>query len=207
MSVPSALLVAASLIVLSGCQLIGPSSIDTGRGRYNDVIQTTSMVQTMANIVRVSRHEPPLFMDVTEVDATVSAGGSLTAGGANIGVKKAAATGQIGSVGGTTQFSETPTVRYQPLLGQALVAQLVTPVSADALGLLYDSSWDVAPLLDFSAAYLTLDPREFYPALNTIMELHDKEAVELVASQSSLTKSDDKTADKAPTQTQVTKNL
>lgn len=183
------------LIAVGGCQFVGPKSIDVGRGRYNGIIQSTSMEQTMSNIVRVYHHEPPMFIDVTEVDATVSYSTSSTAGAtasygkSDVAGKPATITdGAGGSLTGALSYSETPTIRYQPLLGQALVAQLVTPVSVDALGLLYDSSWDVAALFDFSTAYLTLDPREFYSALDTIIELHDREAVELVASQSWFTK-------------------
>ena len=180
----------AVAIGLTACQQAGPTSIGMGRDRYNSIIQSTSMEQTMANIVRVYRHEQTLFMDVSEVDATVSFGGSFVGATTNIGAHagKAGSTlaGEVGSATGTVQYSETPTIRYQPILGQALVAQLVTPVSVDALGLLYDSSWDVAPLLDLSSAYLTLDYREFYSALNTIDELTHRGAVELAAAKSAL---------------------
>lgn len=183
---------ATAVALLGGCQMIGPNSIDAGRGRYNAILQTTSMEQTMSNIVRVYKHEPPLFLEVTEVDATVSLGGSLNGATTNIGAKRGLSggtlAGQVGSAGTTVQYSETPTVRYQPLLGQALVSQLVTPVSVDALGLLYDSSWTVAPLLDFSVQYLTLDPHEFYSALDTVEELADDEAVELGAAPTNLQK-------------------
>lgn len=185
-------LAAVALTALGGCQMFGPNSIDVGRGRYNAIIQSTSMEQTMSNIVRVYNHEPPMFMDVTEVDATVSFGGSLNGATTNIGAKRGTSggtlAGQVGSATGTVQYSETPTIRYQPLLGQALVAQLVTPVSADALGLLYDSNWDTASLLDFSVQYMTLDPHEFYSALDTIEELASGEAVELGAAPSNLPK-------------------
>ncbi len=186
----NATIAALTVIALAGCQTAGPNSIGIGRDRYNNIIQSTSMEQTMSNIVRVYNHEPTLFIDVTEVDSTLSFGGSLTGAATNIGARTGTSggtlAGQVGSTGATIQYSETPTVRYQPLLGQPLVAQLVTPVSVDALGLLYDSYWDVAPLLDFSAAYLTLDYHQFYLALNTLEELRSREALELVAGRSTL---------------------
>ncbi|HEY3919280.1 MAG TPA: hypothetical protein VGL83_15935 [Stellaceae bacterium] len=186
-----ALLAAGMAGGLWGCQLLGPDSISLGRDRYNTIIQTTSMEQTMGNIVRVYQHEPPQFMDVTEVDAVLSAGGSLTASAANIGAtglrtSTSVTNGRTGTAGGTIQYSETPTIRYVPLLGQALVAQLVTPVSVDAMGLLYDSSWPTAPLLDFASAYLTLDYDEFYSAFNTLIELDANDAIELAAARSDL---------------------
>lgn len=189
----SALVLAAvATALLGGCQLVGPKSIDEGRDRYNSIIQRTSMEQTMANIVRVYRHQPPFFMDVTEVDSTVTFGGSINGASTNIGAKHGAPSssstvaGQVGSAGGTLQYSELPVIRYTPLLGQALVAQLVTPVSVDALGLLYDLGWPIAPLLDFSSAYLTLDDSKYYSALDTIIELSDNGALEFAAAKSDL---------------------
>jgi hypothetical protein len=191
---------AGGLVALGGCQTVGPNSIRMGREHYNSILQATSMEQTMSNIVRLYKHEPPMFLDVTEVDATLNFGGSITAAGTNIGAKRGTSggtlAGQVGSVGGAVQYSETPTIRYQPLLGQALVAQLVTPVSVDALGLMYDSYWDLGPLLDFSSAYLTPDASKFYPALNTILELNHRGALWVAAAKSSLTP-------QAPTQDQI----
>ena len=106
----------------------------------------------MSNIVRVYTAQADPVGGMTEVDATLSVGGSLTGASSNIGAERGKGTsagtlaGQVSSVGAAVQYSETPTIRYQPLLGQALVAQLVTPVSIDALGMLYDSGWPAAAL-------------------------------------------------------------
>jgi hypothetical protein len=186
--------IVTALVSLGGCQLVGPNAIGQGRERYNSILQSTAMEQTMSNIVRVYQHEPTLFMDVTEVDATLSMGGSVTGAATNIGAQPGKGTsagtlaGQVSAATGALQYSETPTIRYQPLLGQALVAQLVTPVSIDALGLLYDSGWPAATLLDLASAYLTLDYDEFYSAFNTIIELDDMGALELAAAKSELPK-------------------
>ena len=184
------------MLVLAGCQLLGPSAINRGRDRYNGVIQTTTMQQTMSNIVRVYNHQSTLFMDVTEVDASQSFQGSLTGGATSIGAEMgtrvsnssaATYTGRLGNASGTTQYTESPTIRYQPLLGQALVAQLVTPVNVNSLAQLYDSGWSIASILDFSTDYITLDFDEFYLTLNTIDELDSLNALELVAAKSDTT--------------------
>jgi len=178
--------------------MVGPIAIDQGRARYNNIIQSTAKEQTFANIVRVYHHEPTAFMDVTEVDATTtlagSANGVLTNIGARAGTSGGTLVGQTGSVTGGVTYSETPLIRYQPLLGQALVAQLVTPVSADALGWLFDSSWKTPPLLDLSTSFITVDGDEFYAALNIISVLENKQAIELVSGKSVLTKTKDSTS-------------
>ena len=182
------------LTLLSNCQYLGPVAIDQGRGRYNDIIHITSQEQTLSNVIRAYNHEPISVMDVTEVDAAQSWVGSLngamTSIGAHANPKTSGGTfsGQLEALTANGQYSETPTIRYQPLLGQSLVAQLVTPVNADSLGLLYDSSWKVTPLLDLSASYLTLDYNEFYVALNIISELYMNGALEFVAAKTDVGK-------------------
>ena len=138
-------LVAATLSFFSGCQYVGPIAIDQGRDRYNGVIQATSKEQTFSNIIRVRNHEPTSFMDVSEVDATTTLSGNVTGGISSIGAvanpKSTSAgtfAGQVGAVSGGAVYTEQPLIRYTPLLGQALVAQMVTPVSADALADLFE---------------------------------------------------------------------
>jgi hypothetical protein len=190
---------AGTSIAVAGCQWLGPNAIHESRDRYNDIIQATTKNQTLANIVRVYNHEPTLFMDVTEVDAAQSFQGQLTGGaagiGANTGTSGSSIMGRTGSAQGMAQYSESPTIRYFPLLGQALVEQLVQPVSVDVLGQLTDSDWPAGPVLNFALDYLTSDFDESYTALNAIMELDNYQALQYSAAQSDLTKakSDDKT--------------
>jgi hypothetical protein len=188
--------VAFVLFLAGGCQYVGPISIDQGRDRYNGVIQATSKEQTFSNIIRVHNNEPTSFMDVSEVDATTTLSGSVAGGASNIGaiagIKSTSAgtiSGTVGTVSGGATYTEQPLIRYVPLLGQALVAQLVTPVSADALADLYDSSWRICPLLDLAASNLTSNGQgEFFAVLNILCELSRDEAISIAATKSDLTK-------------------
>ena len=189
-----AFVVAAVAGLVGGCQNVGPTAISLGRDRYNAIIQSTSKEQTLSNIIRVFHHEPTSFMDVSEVDATTSFSTNVNGTVSNIGAMATHSTtagtlsGQVGAVGGNATYSESPLIRYTPLLGQSLVAQLATPVSPDALASLYNSDWDVTPLLDLSMNHLTADPADFYPVLNTISELYSLGALSLVATKSDLIK-------------------
>ncbi len=119
---------------LTGCNEAGPISIDEGRMRYNDVIEHTAQTQLLLNLIRVSQNRSPLFIDVTEVDASLSVSSSLSASVVGLGIAKksgAFRTGSItsGGVGAAVGYSESPTIRYIPLQGQALVQQLASPIS------------------------------------------------------------------------------
>jgi hypothetical protein len=186
-----------ALISLGGCQVLGPTAINEGRGSYNDIIQSTSMNHTLANIVRVYKHEPTQFMDVTAVNASTSFVGSVNGGTTNIGARTGTTggtlAGQVGSVGGAVQYSETPTITYTPLTGQALVSQLATPVSVEALADLSDSHWELASILDLAAAYMTVDAYQHYSALDAIIELDSYDAINLAAGNSELASMKSKT--------------
>jgi outer membrane lipoprotein SlyB len=186
---------AGTSIVLGGCQMVGPVSIDQGRDSYNHIIQSTAKEQTLSNIVRVFHHEPTAFMDVTEVDATTTFSGNVSGGVAGIGARAGTSggtlAGQVGAVAGGVTYSESPLIRYQPLLGQSLVAQLATPVSPDVIWSLYDSNWGIAPILDLSTSYLVPDYDETGAALNTIAQLDLDDTLELVAEKSEVTKTKD----------------
>jgi hypothetical protein len=186
---------------LNGCQLLGPNAIQEGRDRYNRIIHSTSKEQMLANLVRVYEHEPTLFMDVTEVDAGQSFGGSLAGAATNIGAAPGHPTstagtiaGEVGNAGGTVQYTETPITRYQPLLGQALISQLVTPLDVGKLPQLLNSQWPVSSVLDLAVYNLVLDRDEFFSVLNSLIELEKDGAVEYAAVKSKLTKEQQKPA-------------
>lgn len=190
-------LIVGTLSLFSGCQQLGPIAIEQGRDRYNHTIESTAKEQTLANIIRVYHHEPTLFMDVTEIDATTTVSGNASGGATGIGARAGTSggtlAGEVGSFSTGVTYSESPLIRYQPLLGQALVVQLATPVSTDAIASLYDSSWDLPPLLDFVTSYFTPDDDDLYAALNILSELNTDGSVEVVSEKSQITKTKDST--------------
>jgi len=185
-------IVAATLSVFGGCQAVGPIAIDAGRDRYNSIIQSTSKHQAFANIIRVRNNEPTAFMDVTEVDATQTLtgtlSGSVTGIGARAGTSGGTLAGQVGSITPGVTYSETPLIRYVPLVGQGFVQQTVAPVNTDALASLYDSAWAIMPLLDLSMPFLTLEHDKVGAALNLIAELDYDERLRMTSTKSDWTK-------------------
>jgi hypothetical protein len=185
-SIERAGLLAGTLIVLSGCQSVGPIAIDAGRDRYNSAIQSTAKVQTLENIVRVSKHDSTSFMDVTEVDATTTL--TSTAGGTVSGIgSKPATYGTLGTLTGGVTYTEAPLVRYVPLVGQGLVAQMVSPLTVDAIESLINSNWPAVAVLDLTVVSLTANQRTTLAALNIISSLANNSDVMLVAGKSELT--------------------
>jgi hypothetical protein len=186
--------VAFAAISLSACSVVGPASIDHGRTSYNEVIEDTSRQQALLNVVRVSNGESPLFIDVTEVDAATSAGGTLGGGAAGLGsianLKSTAGTiaGPVESITGSVSYQEAPTVRYFPLSGNALIAQVSTPIRPESLVNLYNSDWPLAAILDLSVNRVTSGYEDYDAAIDAMIDLDAYGALILAAtSEDSLT--------------------
>jgi len=160
---------------LGGCGVVGPYSIEHGRTSYNDVIHQTSADQLFVNLIRIHNNEMPLFMDVTEVDASVLIQGSVTGGASGIGATKGTTggtlAGQVSSVAGTGQYQEAPVIRYQPLQGQPLIAQVNSPISADSISSMLQADWNVAPVITLTLDRLTEGYSTYGAAINAIIDL------------------------------------
>lgn len=178
-------------VILGACSTVGTTSIDLGRTPYNQVIHETSEQQALLNIVRVSNSESPLFMDVTEVDAATTFQGSISGGPSGLGAspnfKGSAGTiaGAVGFITGAAQYQEAPTVRYLPLSGQPLIAQVSTPLTAEALANLVPSDWSLAAVLTLPIDRLTPGYSDYDAAVNAIVDLDKYGAIIIAATQSS----------------------
>jgi hypothetical protein len=133
--------VLAALLVLgsSGCRLIGPTTIDVSRVRYNSVIQSTGNEQMLLNLVRLRYSDTPFFLEV----ASVSTAFEFTAGG-SLGVSIDPTSYLLGS---GVELAEQPTITYTPLQGEQFVKSLLTPLDLPTLLLLYHSGWAIDRVL------------------------------------------------------------
>jgi hypothetical protein len=178
-----------SIISLCGCGVVGPSSIKLGRNTYNDVIHQTSGDQLLINLARIHNHEMPLFMDVTEVDATVQIQANASAGqtgiGSHPGTTGGTLAGPVENVSLTGQYLEAPTIRYQPLQGAPLIAQFNSPITVDSLVYMFNSDWAFDTLLPLTVDRLTTGFSDYYAALNAIIALDHNGALIIEASQAS----------------------
>lgn len=131
-------------LMVSGCSHLGPNSMRSGRVLYNRAIAETANEQLLLNIVRLQYRDVPVFLEVTSVSTSLSFTGTfgpevaLFEGPGNDGVD-----GSIGSL----SYEEQPTITYLPLQGENFVRQLLTPISADQIQLLYYSGWSIDRIL------------------------------------------------------------
>jgi len=193
-SLNAAVAIAAGL-ALAACQQVGPLSIRNGHLRYNATIAETEKQEMFVNLVRVRNDEPTYFLDIIEVDATVQATATLTGSMGGTGTSESGLApndknGNLGtftgSLGGTLQYQESPIVRYQPLMGSALITQIVSPITVDSIAYLFDSEWPLSSILAFTADRLTPGYEDFASAFGAITELYDYGAITVAAGHSAL---------------------
>jgi len=126
---------ALAIFVLASCSTgclhparIGPQSVPRDRAAYSSSLSDSWKEETLLNIVKVRYLDLPVFVDVGNVVAsytlaqTASIGATITANG-----------GVGNATGGAVALSNTPTITYTPLTGNAYINGLATPLSPEVL--------------------------------------------------------------------------
>ena len=93
---------------------IGPQSLPRDRSRYSVSLADSWKELTLLNIVKVRYLDPPVYVDIGNIVSsyTLSQGASV---GGNL-----SGNGNQMNLGGAVTFSNSPTITYTPLTGNAL---------------------------------------------------------------------------------------
>jgi hypothetical protein len=121
-------------LLATACQSVGAEALVTGRAAYNEVITRSGDEQLLALIVRDRYDETFGLLQVSAVTAQVEVGASTDVN-VPVGPLRNFAENLVPFAAGAS-YTETPTISYVPLAGEALMTRLVAPVSlAQALTL------------------------------------------------------------------------
>lgn len=126
-----------ALLALAGCMSVPPSNVTTNRMDYGQVIAESWKQQTLINVVRLRYADAPVFLDVASVINSSSVGGKVT-GSAQLPERTNPNVLQLGAEG---TWSNTPTVTYQPLLGDRFTRSMLQPVPPAAVFQLLQGGW------------------------------------------------------------------
>ncbi len=129
-------------LLLGGCTKLGPEGIKASRLDYNIAVQRTTDEQLLVNLVRMRYRDTPLFIDVSAIASQLS-----VIAGANARADLLPDAPDPVGIGGSVQFTETPTISYSPLQGEDFVKRLLAPVRVDQLILLAHSGWSLSRIL------------------------------------------------------------
>jgi len=104
---------------------LGPQSLPRDRSLYSVSLADSWKEQTLLNIIKVRYSDPPVFVDIGNIISSytlaqgASVGGTIIPSGNNQVV-----------LGGSLGFSNSPTITYTPLTGNAYIKGLITPLPA-----------------------------------------------------------------------------
>lgn len=134
----------ASIFLTSCSYKVGPQNTKADSIAYNKAVQQGSDQQLLLNIVRMKYRDNPTFLDIGIVSASYEFKKS-----ANVNLKYDTAIGNQVAISPTfgVDYSEKPTTTYQPLKGEGLVKQIMSPIPIQTLYLLNSSGWRIDRIL------------------------------------------------------------
>ena len=125
-----ALLIAAAIILISGCAARGAKRVPGDRFDYNGAIAQSTREQILLNIVRSRYLEVPVFLSVSSVLTQYEYDSSLGLGGI---FPSGSGTNDIFTGETNLRFSERPTITYLPVEGQEFSAHLLSDIPYEIL--------------------------------------------------------------------------
>ena len=133
------MIIAITLLFLSGCTHMGPKTVARDRFDYNTAISDSWKEQTLLNIVKIRYIDMPLFVDVASIVSGYTLEGSVNLQGTFF--EKSAAPGDFFTAGSAGKFTDRPTITYKPLTGQEFNKSFMTPIPPWAILFLVQSGW------------------------------------------------------------------
>ncbi len=129
-------LTSLSIFALSACRSVPSERLTVDRMDYGHVIAESWKRQTLLNVVRMRYADAPVFLDVASVINSYSLGGSVHAG-----ASFSTSPENILEFGGAGNWSNTPTVTYQPVMGDRFTRSLLQPIPPSAVFQLMQGGW------------------------------------------------------------------
>lgn len=126
-----------ALLALTGCAQVSPERVNVDRMDYGQVIAESWKRQTLLNVVRLRYADAPVFLDVGSIINTYSVAGKVS-GGAELAQNPSP---DVFRLGAEAAWSNTPTVTYQPLLGDRFTRAMLQPVPPSAVFQLLQGGW------------------------------------------------------------------
>ena len=131
-------IVTLALMILAGCTSVPPTRITTDRMDYGQVVADSWKRQTLLNVVRLRYADAPVFLEVASIINSYTVGGNANAQATLPSGTNAPDVLQVGASG---NWSNTPTVTYQPLIGDRFTKSLLQPVPPASVFQLLQGGW------------------------------------------------------------------
>jgi hypothetical protein len=135
--------VCAAALLAAGCgSLVGPKSVGASRADFGEALSRSWNEQLLKNLVRLRYRDSIQFLEVGSVVTSFT-----RTMGASAGMTLKPGTATEGSVGALAGFSESPTITFSPLQGEAFTQRMLSPFTVEVLISISNSGWSVERLL------------------------------------------------------------
>ena len=128
---------ALALLALAGCASVSSQRITTDRMDYGQVVAESWKRQTLLNVVRLRYADAPVFLDVSSIINSYTVGGNVNAQT----TLPSRADPDVLQFGAAGIWSNTPTVTYQPLIGDRFTKSLLQPIPPASVFQLMQGGW------------------------------------------------------------------
>jgi hypothetical protein len=125
-------------VLLAGCQSLGPAQLGPDRSRYGEAIAASWREQMILNVVKVRYLDTPVYLDISSVISSYSRSAELSLSAT---LQPNLPENNSRGFGATGNYSESPTVSYEPLSGERLTNTLLRPIPPETVfGLILSGS-------------------------------------------------------------------
>ena len=179
-----------SAAAFPGCASIGPATVPRDRLEYTSAVAESWKEQTLLNVVRLRYGDAPSFVDVSSVISGYTFQGQIQAGGQFSSNLTNTIPSALGSVGGSVQYVDRPTITYTPISGNQFAKSLLQPLPPSEILELIQAGYPADNVLLLTTRAINgiynrsgigargrdADP-EFYPLLDALRRLQLSGAV------------------------------
>ena len=127
-----------TLALVAGCAGVGPKTISRDRFDYIEAISSSWKKQTLLNLVKIRYVDAPVFLEVSAIISQYEIGGDI-----QLGATANPLGGDSQTVGGSTSYTDRPTITYNPLKGEKFARSLMEPIPLSAFLALIQSQYPV----------------------------------------------------------------
>ena len=164
-------------LLLSGCSTFGPQLVLNSHIEYNKAVEQVIQEELLLNIVRRRYYEAPQFVTVSSITTSMSTSAGVS-GGAAFGNQGTPTTGNIG---GSFNWSDSPTVTITPRQGTEILGALTARMSVLTIAKMAQAGYRFDFLLLLMTEGLT-DVRGPEAGVGTDFRPGDKEFIEVIQS-------------------------
>ena len=165
------------VLLLTGCTTFGPQLVLDSHIEYNKAVKQVIQEELLLNIVRRRYYEAPQFVTVSSISTSMGTSAGVS-GGAAFGDQDTPATGNIG---GSLNWSDSPTVTITPRQGTEILGALTARMSVLTIAKMAQAGYRFDFLLALMTEGLT-DVRGPETGVGTDFRPGDSEYIEVIQS-------------------------